>query len=90
MKMREGTVYQSVGGGGYIGWPADAKPDIRPNIDGPLLIMRNGEPHWLTWRERWQFWRGKTDAERLERKYRPALAVMAAAVLSSDAAGAAR
>ena len=84
MKLREGAVYQSVGNGGYIGWPATNKPRIQPNIDGPLLVMRNGELHWLTWRERWQFWRGKTDAERLERKYRPALALMASATLSRD------
>lgn len=81
--MRPGHVYQSMGSGGYVGWSATSEPRIQANIDGPLLVMRNGELHWLTWRERWLLWRGKTDAHRLERKYRPALAIMARSALST-------
>ena len=44
------------------------------HIDGPVLIMRTGEIHWLTWSERFLLFLGLTDAERLERKYRPSLA----------------
>ena len=40
------------------------------HIDGPVLIMRTGEIHWLTWSERFLLFLGLTDAERLERKYR--------------------
>lgn len=76
--MRADTVYQKFGGG-YIGWPANSEPRIQANVDGPLLVMRNGELHWLTWRERLALFLGTTDAARLERKYRPQLAIMAAA-----------
>jgi hypothetical protein len=38
-----------------------------------MLVMRNGECHFLTWRERVAYFFGKTDAAALERKYRPRL-----------------
>ncbi len=50
-------------------------PFIIPNhIDGPLLHFRDGQLHWLTLWERFWFWCGKTDAYKLEYKYRPELA----------------
>ena len=55
---------------GYIPRP----PRInREHIDGPLLTFSDGRMHWLTWRERLSLWMGKTDAWRLQRKYRPDL-----------------
>ena len=66
--------YESVPGGGFIGWHKDAKPTInRRHIDGPLLYMRTGELHWLTLWERVLLFFGRTDAEKLESKYRPRL-----------------
>jgi hypothetical protein len=53
---------------------AGAKPSIQKNhVDGPVLYMRTGELHWLTLWERFLLWLGRTDAYRLERKYRPGL-----------------
>jgi hypothetical protein len=67
--------YEKAPGGGYIAFAATSRPYIKArHIDGPLLVMRNGEMHWLTWRERLLLWLGKTDALALERKYRPHLA----------------
>ncbi len=57
-----------------VSFPAEAKPCILVNhIDGPLLIFRDGQMHWLTLWERFQFWLGFTDAEKLEKKRRPNL-----------------
>lgn len=53
---------------------SSARPHIRRNIDGPLLVFRDGQMHWLTWRERMACWLGLTDADRLEKKRRPDLA----------------
>jgi hypothetical protein len=61
-------------GGGYLGWPAGAQPEIYAHhVDGPILTMRNGEIHWLTWWERFLFRLGRVEAASLERKYRPDL-----------------
>jgi hypothetical protein len=47
----------------------DAKPSlIMKHIDGPLLYLRDGRMHWLTWRERFRVWLGLDDALSLERK----------------------
>ena len=71
---RVGWVMEAAPGGGFHGWPAHSRPSINlKHIDGPLLSMRNGELHWLTWRERILLWLGRVDAEALERKYRPHL-----------------
>lgn len=43
------------------------------HIDGPMLIMRSGELHWLTLGERFLCWIGRADAESLEYKHRPNL-----------------
>lgn len=57
-----------------IGFPIDSKPSIQPNhIDGPLLVFRDGQLHWLTLWERLQFAFGLTDAEKIERARRPNL-----------------
>jgi len=59
---------------GTVSYPKSARPHIKRNhIDGPLLTMRNGECHWLTWLERIQLVLGRTDALKLEKKYRPHL-----------------
>lgn len=47
-----------------------SRPHIQADhIDGPLLFLRDGRLHWLTWRERLQLWLGRTDASKLERKW---------------------
>ena len=57
-----------------VGFPASNRPSIEANhIDGPMLRFRDGQVHWLTLWERFLFWVGKTDAEKLERKHRPAM-----------------
>jgi hypothetical protein len=74
MPSRPGWIYEEAPGGGYYGYQASARPDIQWNhIDGPLLHFRNGELHWLTWRERFRCWMGWDDAETLEAKHRPNL-----------------
>lgn len=73
-EFREGWIHHPAPGGGYIGWPANARPSITPNhIDGPLLVLRNGELHWLTIWERLLFGLKLADAYSLERKHRPCL-----------------
>lgn len=57
-----------------VGYPLNARPSISRKVDGPLLVMRNGECHFLTWRERISYFFGRTDAAKLEAKYRPHLA----------------
>lgn len=53
-----------------ISWPSGAQPHIQPShIDGPMLCMRTGEIHWLTFLERIQFVMGWTDAYKLESKH---------------------
>lgn len=55
-------------------FPRTARPEIRPNhIDGPLLVFRDGQLHWLTYWERLLVALGQADAESLERKHRPNL-----------------
>lgn len=57
-----------------MGFPLTARPSLMMNhIDGPLLTFRDGQMHWLTWRERISVWLGRDDAESLERKHRPKL-----------------
>jgi hypothetical protein len=54
----------------------DPKATARINpkhIDGPLLIFRDGQMHWLTLWERFLLRLGMTDAKKLERKRRPNL-----------------
>lgn len=85
-RERPGWVYQPAPGGGYISFPATAWPHIQWNhIDGPLLVMRNGELHWLTWRERFMFWLGWLTVEEVEEKYRPELRLLCAEAI--DEAG---
>lgn len=58
-----------------VSYQRGAVPHIKQrHIDGPMLVMRSGEIHWLTLWERLLLWLGKTDAFRLERKHRPWLA----------------
>jgi len=58
-----------------VDFPAEAKPSINvSHIDGPVLTFRDGQMHWLNFWERFLFYFGWTDAERLERKHRPHLA----------------
>lgn len=57
-----------------VDYPCCSRATIRPNhIDGPLLVFRDGQMHWLTVWERILFALGFTDAERIERKRRPNL-----------------
>lgn len=65
--------FRDYSGMGDVSFPAESKPFIMKNIDGPLLQFSDGQLHWLTWRERFQVWRGKIDAEGLQRKLRPKL-----------------
>lgn len=55
-------------------FPLSSRPSIQWNhIDGPLLIFRDGQLHWLSLWEKLQLRFGWTDAEKLERKHRPNL-----------------
>ncbi len=57
-----------------VGFPTYSRPSIQPNhIDGPLLVLRDGQLHWLTLWERIQFALGWTDAEKIEQYRRPNL-----------------
>lgn len=61
-----------VGRGCAVEFKADATPSITwKHIDGPMLVMRNGQVHWLTWRERFECWLGNENAFTLERKHAP-------------------
>jgi hypothetical protein len=51
-------------------FPNSSEPFINwKHIDGPLLILRNGELHWLTWIDRFQLYFRLTNIYKLERKY---------------------
>lgn len=53
-----------------IGYPSGSLPHIQLNhVDGPMLCMRDGRVHWLTWRERIALFLRKTDAIALESKH---------------------
>ena len=43
------------------------------HVDGPLLVFRDGQLHWLTLWERIAVWLGWANAISIERKRRPAL-----------------
>lgn len=65
--QRPGYTYNKHG----VGYSNDARPYIKAkHIDGPLLVYRDGQMHWLTLWERFLFLFGWTDAEKLERKRR--------------------
>lgn len=52
------------------GYPDDSKPHIQWNhADGPLLVCRDGTPHWLTMAERLWLRLGLTTLEQLDVKY---------------------
>jgi len=54
-----------------IQYPEDSEPHIQwTHIDGPLLICRDGSPHWLTMLERLFVKTGITTIEQLDEKYR--------------------
>lgn len=44
---------------------------VKNHIDGPMLIMADGQLHWLSLSERFQLWMGWTDARKLQSKLRP-------------------
>lgn len=53
-----------------ISYQDSARPYIqRHHIDGPLLVMRDGRLHWLTFWERVLLLFGQTDAQTLEDYY---------------------
>ena len=53
-----------------VGYQKESRPHITLNhVDGPMLCMRDGRVHWLTWRERIALFFGKIDALDLERKH---------------------
>jgi hypothetical protein len=53
-----------------IQYTADSKPHIKWNhIDGPLLVCRDGIPHWLTMREQLWLRMGFTNINQLDEKY---------------------
>jgi hypothetical protein len=55
-------------------FPVGARPSIRSHhVDGPLLVFRDGQVHWLTWWERLMLRFGATDADAIERRRRPNL-----------------
>ena len=63
---RPGWIYNEHG----VGYPEGAELFIQwKHIDGPLMHLRNGQLHWLTWRERLALWLGFTDETSIEQKY---------------------
>ena len=71
---RKGWACCDAPGGGFIGWQ-NGEPSINRNhIDSPVLIFSDGQMHWLTLWERFQFMLGCTDAKKLQAKHRPLLA----------------
>lgn len=61
-----------IGSGCAVEFNPDAEPEICwKHIDGPMLVMRNGQLHWLTPWERLRCWMGYDNAFTLERKYAP-------------------
>lgn len=66
----EPHIHQRMG----VSFPIVRRPHInRRHVDGPLLIFRDGQMHWLTLGERLLLALGLIDAERLELKLRPNL-----------------
>ncbi len=57
-----------------VGFQAMSRPQImRGHIDGPAIVFRDGQMHWLTLWERVLLMLGATDAIAIERKRRPNL-----------------
>ena len=53
-----------------VDYPSDTKPSIQwEHVDGPLLICRDGTPHWLTRKERIWLRLGLTTIEQLDAKH---------------------
>lgn len=64
--------YIEVADGVSVEFNPDDVPSIQWNhIDGPLLHLRSGELHWLTWWERVRVWLGYENEFTLEKKYAP-------------------
>lgn len=64
--QRSGWIYNDYG----VGYPEAAETFIQwEHVDGPLMYLRNGQLHWLTWRERLGLWFGLTDVASIEMKY---------------------
>ena len=57
-------------------FPIEAEPSINWNhVDGPVLFFSDGQMHWLTWIERLQVWLLLEEADSLQKKLRPFLAI---------------
>lgn len=53
-----------------IGYPDESRPHIQWNhVDGPLLVCRDGTPHWLTAWERLLVRSGFMTIDHLDAKY---------------------
>jgi hypothetical protein len=53
-----------------VSYHPDARPEIQwGHVDGPLLHLRYGGVHWLSFWERFQLWISATDVYKLERKH---------------------
>jgi hypothetical protein len=50
-----------------------SRPSLMKHIDGPMLVFRDGQMHWLTLFERFLVWVGRATPESIERKRRPNL-----------------
>ena len=56
------------------GFPATSRPRLTVrHVDGPLLTFRDGQVHWLTFKERLLVWFGQETALSLEMRLRPDL-----------------
>ena len=45
-------------------------PDVQwGHVDGPLMTLSTGRPHFLIWRERIALWLGLTTIERINRRH---------------------
>jgi len=49
---------------------------VMNHIDGPMLVFRDGQLHWLTLWERFLVWAGIATAESIERQRRPNLVAL--------------
>jgi hypothetical protein len=59
-----------------VGYPRGLEPYINwKHIDGPLLYTSDCQFHWLTYRERIQFFFGLTDIHALNQKHQRKSAV---------------
>lgn len=67
---REGWELYHFGNGTFVSFPVESEPRIKwKHIDGPMLVCRDGTPHWLTWWERFCLRTNIYDIKHLDKKH---------------------